>query len=147
MIALRKARSTDAGSVGGILTEFAGQTPWMPKLHSGAEDIAHAGRLIAKGWVTVAVMEGQVVGFAARDGGDLDALYVLASARGTGVGTALLRRMQADHPVLSLWTFQANERAQRFYRRHGFVEGQRSDGARNDEGLPDVQYHWQREAG
>jgi len=141
---LRPARSTDAGTVGGILTEFAATTEWMPKLHSGAEDIAHAGAMIKRGWVTVAEQDGGVIGFAACDGADLDALYVAGAIRGQGVGTALLQHMMVQHDRLSLWTFQTNEGAQRFYLRHGFTEVQRTDGATTDEKLPDVRFEWQR---
>lgn len=145
MTVLRAARSTDAGAVGGILTEFAATTEWMPKLHSGAEDIAHAGAMIKRGWVTVAEASGEVIGFAACDGADLDALYVAGAMRGQGVGTALLQHMMVQHDRLSLWTFQTNEGAQRFYLRHGFTEVQRTDGATTDEKLPDVRFEWQRE--
>ncbi|MBM1556192.1 GNAT family N-acetyltransferase [Sulfitobacter mediterraneus] len=144
MMVLRAARSTDAGAVGGILTEFAATTEWMPKLHSGAEDIAHAGAMIKRGWVTVAEASGEVIGFAACDGADLDALYVVAAMRGQGVGTALLQHMMVLHDRLSLWTFQTNQGAQRFYLRHGFTEVQRTDGATTDEKLPDVRFEWQR---
>jgi GNAT superfamily N-acetyltransferase len=145
VIRLRAARPTDAGVVGEILTEFASATDWLPQLHSGAEDIAHAGAMIARGWVTVAERDGAVVGFAACDGDDLDALYVAARARGTGVGTALLQRLQQEVSALKLWTFQANLGAQRFYARHGFGEVTRTDGAASDEKLPDVRFEWQKE--
>ena len=36
----------------------------------------------------------------------------------------------------------ANLAAQRFYLREGFVEKKRTDGQRNSEGLPDIEYHW-----
>lgn len=145
MTLLRPARSTDAGSVGAILTEFVATTPWMPPLHTAAEDIAHAGRLIDKGWVTVAAFEGQIIGFCACDGADLDALFVAQAFRGQGVGRMLLSHLQRQHAALDLWTFQANTRAQAFYKSHGFVEIERTDGARNDERLPDVRMRWQRE--
>lgn len=145
MTLLRPARSTDAGVVGGILSEFAATTSWMPKLHTGAEDIAHAGALIARGWVTVAEAGGSVIGFAACDGSNLDALYVTQSARNQQVGTALVHHLQAQSALLSLWTFQANTRAQAFYLTHGFVAVERTDGARNDERLPDVRFEWRRE--
>lgn len=145
MTLLRAARSTDAGGIGAILTEFSRQTRWMPKLHSGAEDIAHAGQLIDRGWVTVAAFEGSIIGFSACNGSDLDALYVSAAVRRQQVGSALLGRLKNVEPVLTLWTFQANEAAQAFYRAHGFVEIDRTDGARNDEQLPDIQLEWRRE--
>ncbi|GAA6174570.1 GNAT family N-acetyltransferase [Sulfitobacter pacificus] len=144
MTALRAARSTDAGKVGAILTEFVATTDWMPQLHTGAEDIAHAGQLITRGWVTVAEVEGDVIGFAACDGEDLDALYVARSQRGQGVGTALLHHLQKERAVLKLWTFQANLAAQNFYLKHGFVEQERTDGASTDEGLPDIRFQWHK---
>lgn len=146
MIGLRHARDTDAGKVGAILTEFSAVTDWMPVLHTGAEDVAHAGRLIDKGWVIIAQLGRDVVGFAACDGVNLDALYVLAEVQGHGVGTALMRHLQETNDHLALWTFQANDKARQFYYKHGFVEVAHSDGAGTDEGLPDVRLEWHREA-
>ncbi len=146
MIHLRPAKTTDAGRVGAILSEFVDTTAWMPRIHTRAEDIAHAGSMIAHGWVTVAESDGHLAGFAACDGADLDALYVAAAWRGKGVGSALLGHLQQQSTSMGLWTFQANARAQAFYRHHGFHEVTRTDGQRNDEKLPDVRLEWQREA-
>lgn len=146
MTVLRAARSTDAGSVGEILSEFVDTTDWIPRLHSRAQDIGHAGSMIARGWVTVAEQAGRVVGFAAAEGTDLDALYVAQDARGQGIGTALLAHVQAQRDSLELWTFQANAPAQDFYLKHGFSEVTRTDGSANDEHLPDIRYAWKREA-
>lgn len=146
-LTLRPARSTDAGRTGAILSAFIDETPWLPRLHSRAEDLSFAADMIDRGWVTVAEAAGCVVGFAAREGGYVHALYVEARTRGQGCGAALLRAMQAEVDALSLWTFQANTEAQRFYTRHGFAAGARSDGAHNDEGLPDICMTWERTAG
>ena len=146
MIHLRPARSTDAGAVGDILSEFIDTTDWMPRIHTRAEDLAHAGEMIRRGWVTVAERDGGVVGFAACDGAELNALYVAGNHQGQGVGAALLTRLQKDASRLELWTFEANDGAQRFYRRHGFAEVARTDGADNDEKLPDVRFEWVKEA-
>ncbi|KIN61859.1 Acetyltransferase, GNAT family protein [Sulfitobacter noctilucicola] len=143
---MRPAHSTDAGTVGAILTEFAEGTAWLPKLHTGAEDVAHAGAMIDRGWVTVAETEDRVVAFSACNAGDLDALYVASGMRGQGVGGLLLEKLKAAHDNLKLWTFQANTRAHAFYLRHGFVEVARTDGATTDEQLPDIRYEWQRGA-
>ena len=42
----------------------------------------------------------------------------------------------------SLWTFQQNLRARRFYERHGFVAVEETDGLGNEERAPDVRYLW-----
>ena len=141
---LRPARPTDAGRVGAILSAFVDETPWLPRLHTRAQDLHFAGTMIDRGWITVAQDATGVAGFVARDGGDIHALYVDADARGGGYGSALLRRMMAETEALSLWTFQANTPARAFYDRHGFSEIERTDGAENDEGLPDIRFDWQR---
>lgn len=146
MIRLRAARPVDAGAVGTILSEFVDTTPWMPRIHSRAQDLAHAGDMIEMGWVTLAEQATEIVGFAARDDAHLHALYVARHARDRGVGSDLLRHAQAKAPMLTLWTFEANTGAQRFYRRHGFREVLRTDGAANDEGLPDIRFDWRQEA-
>ena len=124
-----------------MLTAFATETGWMPRLHSAAEDIAHCGDMIARGWVTV--IGDRARAFLARNGGYVHALYVAPEARGQGLGAALIAdAQQADR--LELWTFVANTGAQNFYARHGFVEVERTDGQGNDEGLPDIRYVWER---
>lgn len=142
---IRMAGPTDAGAVGGILSEFIDTTPWMPRIHTRAQDLQHAGYMIAQGWVQVVEAGGAVVGFLSRDGAKVHALYVAAHARGQSHGSALLKAAQRDADHLSLWTFRHNTGAQRFYLAHGFVEVERTDGAANDEGLPDIRYAWKKE--
>lgn len=142
---LRPARSTDAGKVGAILSAFIDDTPWMPRIHTRAEDVAFAGMMIDKGFVTIAAND-TVVGFSAREGEMVHALYVAEDARNQGCGAQLMAQMKAESPALKLWTFQANEGAQRFYLAHGFTEAERTDGAENDENLPDIRYVWRQEA-
>jgi GNAT superfamily N-acetyltransferase len=143
MTLLRPATPLDAGDVGAILSAWVDETPWMPRIHTRAEDIAHAGKLVGQGWVTVSEAE-TISGFLARDCNNIHALYVDTSARGQGVGSRLLTDAMRRVDYLTLWTFQANIRAQAFYERHGFAPVDRTDGAGNDEGLPDIRYHWQR---
>ena len=143
MTVLRPATPLDAGRVGAILSAWIDETPWMPRIHTRAEDIAHASMMVDRGWVTVSVDEA-VTGFLARDADDIHALYIAPEARGQGTGSQLLTHAMRTEPKLTLWTFQANLSAQSFYQRHGFVEIERTDGAGNDEGLPDIRYDWQR---
>ncbi|MBY5931808.1 GNAT family N-acetyltransferase [Tateyamaria omphalii] len=145
MTYLRPAKPTDAGAVGAILSGFIDGTTWMPRIHTRAEDLSFAGHMIERGWVTVAEQGGQIRAFSARNGADVHALYVDARAQGQGIGADLLAEMQAASDHLTLWTFETNTGAQRFYLRHGFVEVERTDGARNDEGLPDIRYDWHKE--
>lgn len=145
-VVLRPATPLDAGAVGAILHRFNHDTVWMPKLYSEAETISFAGVMIDRGWVTVATRDGLVLGFMARDGVEICSLYLRAEAQGQGIGVQFLAEAKAASSVLELWAFEANEGARRFYRREGFRDVARSDGARNEEGLPDVRLRWQRGA-
>ena len=140
---LRDATPQDAEALGAILTEFVATTDWMPELHTPEEDRGFCLAMIERGWVRL-VEGAEIMGFIARDAAEVNALYVGARHRGQGAGTALLKEAQATRDDLTLWTFQDNLGARRFYATHGFVETQRTDGSRNDEGLPDVQLEWRR---
>lgn len=92
----------------------------------------------APGRVFVAEREGRIVGFAfagsaqhpdakkniepARDL-HLFSLYLLDEEHGAGTGHALLEATIGQEPA-QLWVISANDRARRFYERHGF----RADG-------------------
>ncbi|UWQ23928.1 GNAT family N-acetyltransferase [Leisingera aquaemixtae] len=141
-LCLRPAVPLDAGAAGDILFCFQQDTEWMPKLYTWAEAISFCGTMIDRGWVTVAERQGCVLGFLARDGAEVCALYLAPGACGQGAGKALLDAAKAAAPRLILRTFAANTRAQKFYRREGFAETGRGGGADNEEGLPDIAYEW-----
>lgn len=144
-VTLRPARSTDAGATGQILHDFARENDWMPELHSCAETIAFCGTMIDRDWVTVAECDSVVIGFLALIDGEIQSLYLAQTARGQGVGKRLLDHAKARRSRLSLYAFEANQGALRFYQRNGFAEVSRSDGSGNDENLPDIKYVWQRQ--
>lgn len=86
---------------------------------------------------------GRLVGVIAFLEDWIDQLYVLPEAQGRGIGTRLLEVAKAAYPALSLWTFQRNAAARRFYEKHGFLVVDESDGAGNEEKEPDVLYKWE----
>ncbi|WP_375172692.1 GNAT family N-acetyltransferase [Pseudooceanicola sp.] len=141
-LVVRRAHPLDAGKAGAILTQAVRDHRWMPELHSEAENIAFCGQLIENGLVWVAD-DGHVRGFMAREDDYIHALYVARGARGHGIGAQLLAHAQDARARLELYTFVANVGARRFYGRHGFREVERSDGAGNEEGLPDVLLTWE----
>lgn len=143
-LVIRDAQPLDAGAAGAILGQATRDARWMPQLYSEAENIAHVGRLIDLGWVRVAT-DGVVRGFLAREDGFIHALYVARGARGAGIGRRLVEDAMAVCPMLELTTFEANVGARRFYDRMGFREEGRTDGAFNDEHLPDILFVWRAE--
>ena len=92
--------------------------------------------------VWVADLNGAVLALLVIEGDWVEQLYVDPSHTGKGVGSQLLNIAKSHRPRgLQLWTFQANQRARRFYERHGFVPMESTEG-RNEEGAPDVRYEW-----
>jgi len=138
---IRAATAGDAAALGDILQDWLDATPWMPKLHDRAETRGFLGHVIA---TQEGVVAGECSGFLALDGADISCLYLADTARGQGIGKALLDHAKSARDRLDLWTFQANTGALRFYRREGFVEVKRTEGATNDERLPDVRLSWTR---
>lgn len=135
------ARPGDARALARIMLAWINETDWVPRLHGQEETEAYLADLIATRDVRVAREGAAVLGFLARDGAEVMALYVAPKARGRGAGRALLGHAKAQGPF-ALWCFVANDGARRFYAREGLVEGARTDGAQNDEGLPDVRITW-----
>ena len=94
--------------------------------------------------VRLAEADGEIVGFASRDGVWLANLYVKPGWTGHGIGTQLLRAMLANAasstPVLRVCTFARNERARHFFETRGFRAVGTGDGSGNEEHEPDVRY-------
>jgi len=142
---LAPARRRDAGRLARILADWIAETAWMPKLYTPTDDRRFLRHLIATAEVTTVRDRWGPKGFLARDGGAIHALYLAPEARGHGLGRRLVRRAKAASPTLELWAFQANRAARRFYAREGFVEVEFTQGAGNDEGLPDVRLIWRKD--
>ncbi len=86
------------------------------------------------------------VGYIAFRPDFIEHLFIQPEAQDAGLGLQLLEKAKQASAELSLWTFQQNAGARRFYERHGFVAVTETDGADNEEKLPDVLYRWRREA-
>ena len=76
--------------------------------------------------LTVAEVGGVPAGFSGLADGNLEMLFVDASFRGAGVGTALLRDALSKHPGLRLDVNEQNPQAVGFYLHHGFHQVSRS---------------------
>ncbi|GAA4811967.1 acetyltransferase [Tomitella cavernea] len=82
----------------------------------------------------VAERGGVPVGFAGVAEGNLEMLFVDASARGQGIGSALLSSVVAGHGVRTVDVNEQNAQAVGFYDRHGCRVAGRSE--LDDQGRP-----------
>lgn len=141
---IRAATSHDMSACAAIFNRWVDETEWMPRVHDHDDVVRHYRETVfTQCEVFVAESDGVVGAFLAlSDHAFVNALYADPHARGRGFGKLLLERAKARYPGgLQLWTFVANEDAQRFYRREGFTEVRRTQGD-NEEGLPDILLRW-----
>ena len=140
---IRRATPRDAEAVVWIFRESRAEAmPWLPVLHTEAEDRAwYRERLGGEAWVFD--LGGRTAGFALVPEDDLDALYVAPDAQRRGIGAALFRQAQEARPGgFGWWVFRDNVRARRFYESLGGRLLYETDGAGNEEKTPDVRYEW-----
>lgn len=147
---IRRARGAEATDVAHVYLrsrEFA--LPTVAVVHDD-EDVRRwvGDDVIGRLDTWVADLDGTVVGMMALDRGRDDAgwieqLYLDPAWIGRGLGARFADLAKQRYPGgLELWTFQANEPALRFYRSHGFVEMERTDGAGNENHAPDARLLW-----
>lgn len=115
-----------------------------PPAHEDADLRLHvASTDLAARELWVAERGGRLCGYALLTDSWLDDLYVDPAHQGQGVGRALLDVARALRPGgFELWVFVSNSPARAFYRAHGLVEVETTDGSGNEEGAPDVRVRW-----
>lgn len=142
---LRPAEPRDAHEIAEVHTRSRQEAmPWLPELHTDQETRAWVRDVVLPHQeVWVAERGGRVVGVAALHEDSLEQLYILPGFQGHGIGSALFARAQALRlHGFTFYVFQRNTRARTFYERRGCVAVEFGDGSGNEEGEPDVLYHW-----
>ncbi|MDW4907928.1 GNAT family N-acetyltransferase [Streptomyces sp. ADMS] len=147
-ITLRRALPDDAGAAADVLLRsraVALPTVAWPRRDDEVRDyfrdvvVPHR-----ETWVAEAAYGGEIVGVMVLDGNEVSQLYLHPEWRGHGIGDLFVALAQERGPNgLTLWTFEVNKPAHRFYERHGFVAVEHTDGSGNEEREPDVRYAWQ----
>ena len=145
-LALRPATAADLPALAEIhlASRRAAGAAFPPAVH-GDDEV----RAWVAGWdltaydVWLAVAGADVAGYARWTPTWLDDLYVHPDHQGSGVGTALFETVAAHRPEgFCLWVFESNAPARAFYRRHGCLELERTDGSGNEERSPDIRVAW-----
>ncbi|ALC85449.1 GNAT family acetyltransferase [Bacillus sp. FJAT-22090] len=112
------------------------------EIHSFENHVYFLNHILSEQYqVDVAIIDEEVVGMIAYNERAISQLYIHIDYQGIGIGHTLLDRVKAQSSGrLTLYTFEVNVNAQRFYEKHGFeIIGR---GHENEENLPDIQYEW-----
>jgi putative acetyltransferase len=132
---IRRAGPEDVEAIVAIFEPSFATLDFLPVLHTHEENLAFFRRCVNE---DEAYVLGQ--GFAILAGDELSHLYVHPDAIGTGVGFAHAASLRPQG--FWFWVFQQNDRARRFYERHGASAVEFTDGSGNEERTPDVRYEW-----
>jgi ribosomal protein S18 acetylase RimI-like enzyme len=140
---IRRATPADAREAAEVFLAARATMTYLPHLHTDEETRAFIQRVVGEAETWVAERDGEVVGFAVIHEGWLAHLYVHPSRFNSDTGGRLFRQVCKAHPEgFQLWAFQQNTGARRFYERHGCALVRLTDGADNEEKLPDALYVW-----
>lgn len=134
-------------------TKFAEQTVQMwreskekaigqKEIHSFENHVNFLNHILAKNFhIDLAVMDHKVVGMISYNSTEISQLYIHNDYQGIGIGHTLLEIAKRNSEGrLTLYTFEVNKIAQRFYEKHGFkIIGK---GHENEENLADILYEW-----
>jgi GNAT superfamily N-acetyltransferase len=139
---IRPGTADDVEAIARLYERSFATLDFLPVLHTLDEHRGWFGRQLAEheGWVWD---EGAVRGFMVLTEDEVLYLYLDVGWTGRGIGTALLDHAKKRRPGgFTLWTFQQNDGARRFYERHGLTAIEFTEGAGNEERMPDVRYRW-----
>ncbi|OIK10824.1 GNAT family N-acetyltransferase [Bacillus sp. MUM 116] len=112
------------------------------EIHSFENHIYFLNNILSEQYqIDLALVDDKVVGMIAYNEREISQLYIHIDYQGIGIGQTLLDKVKEQSSGrLTLYTFEVNENAQRFYEKNGFkIIGR---GHENEENLPDIQYEW-----
>jgi GNAT superfamily N-acetyltransferase len=140
---LRSGEPEDVAPIARMMRSTYDRMTYIPRLHTPEEDLAFVASFFSDHEVWVADGGDGVLGFAVLSADQLLQIHVSPDKQNKGIGGRLLAQAKERRPGgFSLWVFQKNEGARRFYERHGLELVRVTDGEGNEENEPDAQYAW-----
>ena len=139
---MRSGQQPDVEACVEILRAWINETPWISDLRTPDEQVVDWRGYFKHDLAWVAECNGRIIGFCSRGGDNINGLYVAPDWRNGGVGKSLLDAAKADRDWITVWAYEENSEALKFYRREGLVE----IGREVEEGstLVDIEHRWTR---
>lgn len=112
------------------------------EMHSFEDHVFFLNNILNKdNKIYIAIDNNKVVGMIAFNENEINQLYIHNDYQGKGLGRKFLELSKANSKgILTLFTFEVNHNAQRFYEKNGFrIIGR---GYENEENLDDIKYEW-----
>ncbi|MEM9640338.1 MAG: GNAT family N-acetyltransferase [Pseudomonadota bacterium] len=143
MLKYRLAEGRDGRSCAEIVRDWSAETPWLGPLNDFENVVewwTDCLRHVDTSWVCEEY--GKVVGFCVRQDDNITGLYVSCDTRTRGIGKHLLGMAKVDRDWITVWAYEQNPRARKFYRREGCVEISRE--IEEATGLVDIEHRWMK---
>jgi GNAT superfamily N-acetyltransferase/chorismate mutase len=142
-VAIRRADQADAEAIAAVYLTSRRTAAMPAPVHTDDAIRAWLDRRLQDDEVWLAEADGSVAAYIRLTEEWLDDLYVVPQRAGQGLGSALLDLAKQQRPGgFCLWVFEENQPARAFYRRHGLIELEHTDGSANEEREPDVRMAW-----
>ncbi len=140
---LRNANKDDLDALTDIFLAARGEMTYLPVETPARVSPWLRDHVLPGCEVFIALADESPAAFMALEGDSIEHLYVRPDQQSRGIGSRLLELAKERLPQgLSLYVFEPNLGAIRFYERHGFTTAERSDGSRNEEKIPDRRMTW-----
>lgn len=112
------------------------------EMHSFEDHVFFLNNILSKdNEIYIAIDNNKVVGMIAFNEHEINQLYIHTEYQGRELGKRLLDMAKINsNGRLTLYTFEVNHKAQRFYERNGFKIIDK--GHENEEKLKDLKYEW-----
>ncbi|HEX9416941.1 MAG TPA: GNAT family N-acetyltransferase [Gaiellaceae bacterium] len=142
---IREATDADSAAVAAV-HEASARTAYRDIFGDHPFRAPDWAEILGSARVIVAEEDEEIVGFAVLRPAELDGPLRRASHWGRGVGSLLLAdatERLSDYDELTLWVLAKNDRARRFYERHGWAP----DGAEKDSHYGELELRYRKSAG
>ena len=137
---IRSGQQSDVAACVDIMCVWVDETPWAFEPDSHHELVSIWNGYFKVFLVWIAEDEGNIVGFCTRNDDNISALYVATDARSKGIGKCLLDAAKADRDWITVWAYEKNVQALKFYKREGLVEISRE--VEDGSNLVDIEHRW-----